>query len=190
MPTPLASELPTPLLYPLSEFYNAAGLPAPHPTIVKPAEIPEPYRSLLVHRNLMTSTLEAAFSQRLRLKPVCLMRRSNVLLRQVLLVSEASEEVFEMGAVCIDVSGFPDACQRSILEGYEPLGSIVRRNSLAFRCDPCAYFRLPKDDFLSVTFSRSLPDILFGRRVLLSISAGRKVADVVELLPTLEASAE
>src|SRR6266404_2816907 len=49
------------LLYPLNEFYEQAGLPLPPAVQVAAREVPEPYRSLLVHEREMTPTLEVAY---------------------------------------------------------------------------------------------------------------------------------
>jgi len=44
--------------HPLDEFYARAGLPMPSLQELTGKEVPEPYRSLLVHENDMTPTLE------------------------------------------------------------------------------------------------------------------------------------
>ena len=47
-----------PIAYPLDDFYAQAGLPLPRITAIPGEAMPEPYRTLLVHQNDMTSTLE------------------------------------------------------------------------------------------------------------------------------------
>jgi hypothetical protein len=47
-----------PYVYPLDEFYARSGLPLPRIERTSGEEVPEPYRSLLVHQNDMTPTLE------------------------------------------------------------------------------------------------------------------------------------
>ena len=64
--------------YPLTEFYARAGRPLPVPEPLAPADVPEPYRRLLVHGNDMTPTLERFHGERIVLQlihrhtqPVC-----------------------------------------------------------------------------------------------------------------------
>ena len=47
-----------PWAYPLDEFYAQAGLPLPAIEQIGGEDMPEPYRSLLVHQRDMTPTLE------------------------------------------------------------------------------------------------------------------------------------
>ena len=47
-----------PYVFPLDEFYARSGLALPKIERVAGEEVPEPYRSLLVHQNDMTPTLE------------------------------------------------------------------------------------------------------------------------------------
>ena len=51
------------LLYPLNEFYEQSGLPLPPAVQVAAGDVPEPYRSLLIHTREMTPTLEAAYGR-------------------------------------------------------------------------------------------------------------------------------
>ena len=44
--------------HPLDEFYARSGLPLPPLEQVDGETVPEPYKTLLVHRNDMTPTLE------------------------------------------------------------------------------------------------------------------------------------
>ncbi len=94
-------------LYPLTEFYEAAGLPSPPFQKVGPEDIPEPNRRLLVHKHYMTDTLEVAFGQKLELRVISHCLQKQVLSRHVLLVTQDASPV-EMGAIRIYLHGFPD----------------------------------------------------------------------------------
>jgi len=47
------------LLYPLDAVYRRVGVPIPRVRLVDAEDIPFPYRTLLVHTNDMTLTIEA-----------------------------------------------------------------------------------------------------------------------------------
>ena len=49
------------LLYPLNEFYEQAELPLPPAIRVEGRDVPEPYKSLLVHERDMTPTIADAY---------------------------------------------------------------------------------------------------------------------------------
>ena len=50
--------MPDQYAYPLSDFYARAKLPLPRIEVIPGDEVPEPYKSLLVHENDMTPTLD------------------------------------------------------------------------------------------------------------------------------------
>src|SRR5262245_38385741 len=54
------------ILHPLDDFYARAGLEVPRFELVAAHEVPEPYKSLLVHEADMTPTLESFHGARLR----------------------------------------------------------------------------------------------------------------------------
>ena len=56
------------LLDPLSEFYLQDRLTLPAVTAIDCQQLPEPYKTLLVHETDMTSTLEKYHDQKLRLQ--------------------------------------------------------------------------------------------------------------------------
>ena len=60
--------MPDNFAYPLSDFYRRAKLPAPRLETIPGDEVPEPYKSLLVHKNDMTPTLEQFHNSRIHLE--------------------------------------------------------------------------------------------------------------------------
>src|SRR2546428_13433404 len=94
---------PENLLNPLDEFYLASGVFVPEATTIESGHIPEPYRSLLVHKDDMTPTLEAAYGQRIHLRLVNRKVEGDVMLRQVVLVLDGDERPVEFGAIRIQL---------------------------------------------------------------------------------------
>ncbi len=95
--------------YPLDVVYAQAGIAPPRARAIAPARIPPPYRSLLVHENDMTLTLEAHFGGRVTLRALSTFRERRSYYRRVLLVQEYSARPVEMGAIRIDLDGVPAA---------------------------------------------------------------------------------
>jgi chorismate-pyruvate lyase len=170
-------------LDPLDQFYLDAGLPLPAVVEVKDENIPEPYRSLLVHERDMTPTLESAYQQRIHLR---LLRRKilqDVLLRQVVLVTDKSDEIVEFGAIRIHLKVFPDAARQTILEGRLPLGRVLHDFRIEHRSQPVAYFQVADDPWISDTLHLTSVQRLYGRRNCLLMLTGEIMAEVVEILP-------
>src|SRR5215831_9800067 len=56
------------LLYPLDTFYSLIEAPLPEVWAISGEEVPEPYRTLLVHKRDMTPTLEAHHGDQIELR--------------------------------------------------------------------------------------------------------------------------
>ena len=95
------------LLDPLDHFYLASGVPVPEAMETSGEDIPEPYRSLLVHGDDMTPTLEAAYRQRIHIRLLNRMVHDEVMLRQVVLVLDKDERPVEFGAIRIQLTRLP-----------------------------------------------------------------------------------
>src|SRR5438067_1536196 len=78
------------ILFPLDLAYTQAGIPQPKSHEISPKDIPFPYRSLLVHENDMTLTLERHFGGSVKLRTLSTVAKGDWYLRRVLLVQEYS----------------------------------------------------------------------------------------------------
>ena len=77
--------MPDTFAYPLSDFYAHAKLPMPRIEMIPGDAVPEPYRSLLVHKNDMTPTLETFHNSRIHLDIVSKDNRGGFYFREVIL---------------------------------------------------------------------------------------------------------
>src|SRR6266704_5354841 len=69
----------------LERFYSRAGLTLPSLQQLKDEEVPQPYKSLLVHSWDMTPTLEGFYHQRLGLNVLSRERQNDSYYREVIL---------------------------------------------------------------------------------------------------------
>lgn len=182
-----------PLLYkiasvisPLSEFYNSTGDVLPHIEVVEEADMPQPYRKLLVHANDMTPTLEAFSRQTIHLKLLAKLVDDGVLYREVVLVTDRTDRAMEFGAIKIHLDRFSDAARRLIVEGHYPLGTILNDHGIEHSCRPTGYFSIASDPITRRAFGLTADTRLYGRHNVLSNSLGGELAEVVEILPPLE----
>lgn len=148
-------------------------------------DMPQPYRDLLVHERAMTRTLEGFFGDGVHLKQLEVVRDSDVLQRRVLLVTDDAETVVEYGAIRIWLERFDVACKAEILEAWTPLGTILGDEAFAYICRPGMYFRLRGTAGLPDALAVDGDAVLYGRANTISDAEGRKLAEVVEILPVL-----
>src|SRR3989442_15563239 len=95
------------LFYPMNEFYEQSGLPLPPVVRVEGCEVPEPYKSLLVHHRDMTPTLEEAYRRSMVLRVLRHALRGNVLSGQIVLIPEGATKAVLFGAIKIYLKHFP-----------------------------------------------------------------------------------
>ena len=170
------------LLYPLDLVYERAGIAAPEAAEVAPEQIPLPYRSLLVHRDDMTPTLERHFGGRVVLRPLSVFRSGRSYFRRVLLVSEYAGQPVEMGAIRMELDAFDAPIRRKILENEIPFGRVVRDGRFDCRSEPTAFLAVkPNPEMMGVFWMRE-PSTLYGRRTRI-VRRGAVIGDIVEILP-------
>lgn len=174
-----------PAAYPLDDFYARARLPLPEIEMIEPAEMPEPYRRLLVHNNDMTPTLSAYHARVIHLRVLGRQYRDDYYFREVVLVTDETELPVEFGAIRINLALCSRTVRRNILDERVPLGDLLRVHSVPHSSRPKAFFRLKADDVMVRALSLSEPQLLYGRRNTLRDTVGRPLAEVVEILPPL-----
>jgi hypothetical protein len=173
--------VPSPL-HPLDLAYTRAGLEPPAARAIAPDEIPQPYRSLLVHQRDMTLTLEAHFGGRVVLRPLSTFISGPWYYRRVLLAQEYSGRPVEMGAIRMKLAALPRKVQAEIRRNQVPLGRILRDGGVDFTSIPREFFAVtPNPEMMGVFWMRE-PRTLYGRRTEVLLG-DRVIGDIVEVLP-------
>lgn len=171
------------LLYPLDEFYRRAGLVVPRASLVTGAEVPEPYRMLLVHERDMTPTLEKYHADRIHLRTIGRRVDGEALSRLVVLTTNESKKPVEFGAIVIHLEQFPEEAREVILGCHVPLGTILADFAIEHYSRPTAFLRVSADPLIHGSLETAGVDSLYGRRNVLKTPDGRALADVIEILP-------
>ncbi len=171
------------LFYPLDAFYELLRLPLPLVTCVEGSEVPEPYRTLLVHQRDMTPTLARAYGCDIQLRVIRKELQDHVCARQIVLETADNSEAVLFGAINIYLDRFPPVARRLVLEGARPLGGILQSEGVAHTSRPEAYIRVESDDVIQEALALAKPQVLYGRRNVLWDSSQQALAQVVEILP-------
>lgn len=171
--------------FPLDEFYFRSGCRMPAVEPVNGADIPEPYRGLLVHNNDMTPTLSAYHACLIHLRVLSRARRDDFYFREVLLLADGTEQPVEFGAIRINLALFSPLLRRFILDERIPLGHLLAEHAIDHSSRPQAFFRVTADALMRDVLQLPGPQVLYGRRNTLFNASSRPLAEVVEILPPL-----
>jgi len=154
----------------------------PPVTVISSTEIPQPYRSLLVHESDMTRTLEEHAGDRVILRPLSTFVSGASYFRRVLLVREKSGRPLAMGAIRVRLDVFTTRVRAQILAGDIPLGRILREGGFAYTSTVKALLAVePTPDMMGI-FWMPQSKTLYGRRSEM-FRGKTKFADIVEVLP-------
>lgn len=174
------------LLYPLTLFCQNDGHPLPSFEVIDGGEMPEPYRTLLVHHGDMTSRLETHFRSSLRLRVLHRESTPDLYRREVLLCTQHDDLPVEYGAIEIHLGAFAPPLRVLILEAREPLGGLLNRHGIVYRSEPGAFIRLAPDAEMNALFGTDPANELYGRCNALLGERGETLARIVEVLRPLE----
>ena|ERR1051326_1075999 len=171
--------------HPLDQFYARAGHPLPPLAEIDGEAMPEPYKSLLVHRNDMTPTLEKFHQQSIHLQVLDRERKGNEYFRNVVLLLDHNDAPVEFGAIKINLQLFPQTVQTEILAEKLPLGHLLEAHGVTHRSSPEGFLRVASDALINKALHLSGAQVLFGRHNLLLDAQDRTLAEIVEILPTV-----
>ena len=177
MPTAL------PIAYPLDDFYAQQNLALPRIEAIDGKDVPEPYRSLLVHAHDMTPTLEKFHGAEVHLTVMRRQQRGDFYFREVVLTLDGTNRPVEFGAIKMNLTLFSPAARKLILEEREPLGHILRDCAVAHASRPKAYLRVESDEFINRALQITGRHTLYGRRNTHFDTHERALAEIVEILP-------
>jgi chorismate-pyruvate lyase len=180
---PAVSAPVLPYIYPLDDFYARAGLPLPKIKRLPGEEVPEPFRSLLVHGKDMTPTLEKFHGADIHLQILDRDHRNDFYYRQVLLRLKGAETIVEFGANKISLLLFPPRARQLILEERVPLGRILKDCDVKHHTVAKAFFELQPDRLICRAFQLEKPATLYGRKATIFDSQQRPLSEIVEILP-------
>lgn len=148
------------------------------------AEVPEPYRGLLVHHSDMTSTLERFHGEEIGLK---VLRQSvherACYFREVILRGVDSGHPVEYGAIEVLLPNFSPSMQEAILEGRQPLGGLLNETATDYGSSPLGYFSVAAEALEAVFPRTPGGGTLYGRYNQLLGEQGACLAHIIEILP-------
>ena len=180
-PASIVSALP--YAYPLDEFYARSGLPLPPIERLAGEQVPEPFRSLLVHADDMTPTLEKFHGGRIGLRVLQREQRGDFYYRQIVLFLEDGKKPVEFGANKVSLLLYPPRARQMILEEGIPLGRVLAECEIPHTTQAKAFFKVQADVLIADLLGVTSPITLYGRRATIFDAQKRPLSEVVEILP-------
>ena len=180
--------MPDSFLFPLSEFYTHAKLPLPVIEQISGDAVPEPFKSLLVHNNDMTPTLESFHQSDIHLEIISRERRGEFYFREVVLRLNSNGQPVEFGANKVYVGRFPDEARELVLQEQVPLGRILKDCGVNHHTEAKAFLRVKSDELIGGKFDLPQPAILYGRKAVICDQQDRPLSEIVEILPPAASS--
>jgi chorismate-pyruvate lyase len=169
------------LLHPLSLFRRNGGRELPSFEVIGQADVPEPYRGLLVHNGDMTSRLEAFHRGTMVLEVLHCEQTPEAYRREVVLHVDETGRPVEYGAIEIHLEEFAEPLRAQIVQARLPLGALLNRSGLPYRSEPQAYIKLGRDAVMEEIFGAG-GESYYGRCNVLLGEADRELAHIVEVL--------
>ena len=176
----------SPLLYPLDDFYTRMGRELPAIQPIDGDVMPEPYKSLLVHQDDMTPTLQDFHRDSIHVHALHAEEREGSYFREVLLELDGNGRPVEYGAIKINLGLLPNDTHQEIINARLPLGQILFAHEVPHASRPKAYLKVKADEHITGALRLDGAPQLYGRRNTLTDTKGRPLAEIVEILPPEE----
>ncbi len=166
----------------LERFYKRNGLALPRITTLRSADMPKPYKRLLVHYHDMTSTLESFYGHSLRITVLSRELEEGGYLREVVLEPTGEAPPVEYGVIRISLNQLPASARRAVLDEERPLGNILHTEGVPYLSWPQSFFSVASDAHMERVLGLQQPGDLYGRRNLLLDGSRHLLAEVIEVL--------
>ena len=147
------------VLYPLS-FMRAAPTSGPYLREDRTGDMPEPYRSLLVHEGDMTSRLEAHHERSIKVSRLRSSNNGKLYFREVMLQTEPDDKPTEYGAIEVNLNALPEEARALVLQAKQPLGGILNDYRIPYSSAPRAFLKVVPDGPIVEAFG-TVADYLF-----------------------------
>lgn len=172
IPAPTAESL-------YSLFPSSADRPVCTP--IPGNQMPEPYRTLLVHTHHMTVTVEKHYGGPVDVKVLESARDGDEYARKILLEVRHTKAVVQFGIVQIDLSLLSEPVRAKIVDGETPLGRVLIEHRVLRHILPAGYLKVEPCQEMCGWFGLPEPVTTYGRLGII-YTDGKPAIEVLEIL--------
>jgi len=154
---------------PIDELKALSGLfPDPQPLFervehVAAALVPEPYRSMLVHDQHMTVTMEEYYDGPVDVRILDRRQEDHLYSRKIVLSQRSTNRVVQFGIVRFDLRYVTAGIREEIIEGSTPLGRVLINHNVLRHIDLGAVLRLTAGPALAEYLEMPVGATTYGR---------------------------
>jgi chorismate-pyruvate lyase len=149
--------------------------------IIDPAEMPQPYRSLLVHEHHMTVTVEAHHGSSVDVQVLEKRRDGDSYARKILLAKQSDGRVVQFGLVHIWLNYCSPEVRAELLAEQTPVGRILINHNVLRRIEPTDYLRAMPGPEMMQWFGLQAPEAAYGRLALIHCD-GKPAIELLEIV--------
>jgi len=149
--------------------------------VITADQMPEPYRSLLVHEHHMTVTVEAHHGSLVDVKVLERKRDGNSYARKILLALRSDRRIVQFGLVLIWLDYCSPEVRAEILAEKTPLGRILINHNVLRRIEPTDYLRVTPGPEMMQWFGLTTSQPAYGRLALIHCD-GKPAIELLEIV--------
>jgi chorismate-pyruvate lyase len=183
----------TPVSQPRVTLANLYALfpasPLPEVQAIAGAEVPEPYRRLLVHTQHMTVTVEQFYGELVNVDVDSSTQVGSQYARKIYLRLQHSLAVVQFGIVAIYLDCLAPQVRAEILAGQTPLGRVLIQHNVMREVQSAGYFRVVLNQELAERMNVAPGTISYGRLGIITTD-GHPAIRVAEILTPITSHAE
>ncbi len=164
-------------------LFPDGGLTRDAMTMVDAGNVPEPYRSLLVHRHHMTVTLEDYHEGPVYLDVLATRHQDDDYARQLLLRSDGPQgPVVMAGAMRFLLGSVDEPLRRAIVTARVPLGRLLIENNVLRRIETRAFLKVSLRGSVGELFGDTTDrDFTYGRIAVIYCD-GEAAVELLEIV--------
>lgn len=148
---------------------------------------PEPYKSMLVHNEHMTVTMERYHGTPVEVRVLAQRREGDIYARKIVLLKQGTSIPVQFGIVRFDLSYVTPPVREEILRGETPLGRILIEHNVLRHIDLGAILEITAGPGLAQALDMQPGEKTYGR--LATIFCNRRPAvDLLEISAPLSGS--
>jgi hypothetical protein len=165
---------------------QCAFFPAPQPLVVAmeqvaESSVPEPYKTLLLHNNLMTATMERFHGAPVGVRVLERRIDGTAYRREILLFRQDTGTAVQFAFAEIDLDAVSEVVQQEILSEQVPLGRVLVSHGMNCQIEVKAILKITLGTGLAELLHSPVDVVTYGR-VARTLCNGKPTFNVIEVL--------
>ncbi len=149
--------------------------------LVSADQVPEPYKTLLVHEHHMTVTVEAHHGSLVDVRILARRHEGDSYARKILLALQSTGKIVQFGIVRVHLEYCTVLVREAIIAGKTPLGRILIEHDVLRRIEPTAFLQITPGAEMMRWFGVAKTPPTYGRLALIHCD-GQPAIELLEIV--------